>query len=136
MPRGSAHRGIMTDNAITVCLVAPPTPRHKDASVQYMYHVWHSICRCIIMTAQMTLYPQTQLSTIPQTQQLQMPACIQDFCTAITMQCFSYAIRSQSVLTTIQLGVSTQHTHTTSEIASIVCLHDFSGPALLSCSKF
>ena len=34
-------------------------------------------------------------------------ACIQDFCTAITMQCFSYAIRSQSVLTTILLGVST-----------------------------
>ena len=31
-------------------------------------------------------------------------ACIQDFC---AMQCFSYAIRSQSVLTTIQLGVST-----------------------------
>ena len=34
-------------------------------------------------------------------------AYIQDFCTAITIQCFSYAIRSQSVLTTIQLGVST-----------------------------
>ena len=34
-------------------------------------------------------------------------AFIQDFCTAITMQCFSNAIRSQSVLTTIQLGVST-----------------------------
>ena len=49
-----------------------------------------------------------------------------------------YAIRSQSVLTTIQLGVSTVFitaTHTTSEIASITCLHDFSGPALLSCSK-
>ena len=27
-------------------------------------------------------------------------ACIQEFCTAITMQCFSKAIRSQSVLTT------------------------------------
>ena len=26
-------------------------------------------------------------------------------------------------------------THTTSEIASIACLHDLSGPALLSCSK-
>ena len=57
------------------------------------------------------------------------------------MQCFSYAIRSQSVLTTIQLGVSkvfsarSSHTHTTSEIASIACLHDFSRPALLSCSK-
>ena len=51
------------------------------------------------------------------------------------MQCFSNAIRTQSVLTTIQLGVSIQHTHTTSEIASIACLHNFSGPALLSCSK-
>ena len=40
-------------------------------------------------------------------------ACIQDFCTAITMQCFSYAIRSQSVLTTIQLGVSTVFTCST-----------------------
>ena len=28
-----------------------------------------------------------------------------------------------------------QHMHTTSEIASIACLHDFPGPALLSCSK-
>ena len=46
---------------------------------------------------------QTQLSTIPQTQQLQMHV----YCTAITMQCFSYATRSQSVLTTIQMGVST-----------------------------
>ena len=61
----------------------------------------HLRCRCL---GEMTLYPQTQLSTIPQTQQLQMPACIQDFCTAIT---FSYAIRSQSVLTTNQQGVST-----------------------------
>ena len=33
------------------------------------------------------------------------------------------------------LQCSLQHTHTTSEIASIACLHDFSGPALLSCSK-
>ena len=66
-------------------------------------------------------------------------ACLQEFCTAITMQCFSYAIRSQSVLTTNKLGVSTVFstaTHSTSEIASIACLHDFSGPALLSCSKF
>ena len=48
-------------------------------------------------------------------------ACIQDFCTANTMH---YAIRSQSVLTTIKLGVSTVFstaTHTTSEIASIAC---------------
>ena len=34
-------------------------------------------------------------------------ACIQDFFTAITMQCFCNANRSQSMLTTIQLGVST-----------------------------
>ena len=48
--------------------------------------------------------PKVQMSqwnnTIPQTQQLQ----IHDFCTTITMQCFSYAIRSQSVLTTIGGG--------------------------------
>ena len=61
------------------------------------------------------------------------------YCTAITMQCFSYAIRSQSVLTTIQLGVSTvfstAHTYHERDSFHIACLHDFSGPALLSCSK-
>ena len=34
-------------------------------------------------------------------------ACIQDFCTAIAMQCFCNTNRSQSMLTTIQVGVST-----------------------------
>ena len=42
---------------------------------------------------------------------------------------------NHAVLTTIQLGVSTMFITATSEIASIACLHDFSGPALLSCSK-
>ena len=52
------------------------------------------------------------------------------------MQCFSYAIRSQSPqFHWACLQCSLQHTHTTSEIASIACLHDFSGPALLTCSK-
>ena len=50
-----------TDNAITVCLVAPP---HRGI-------MKHLRCRCL---GGMTLYPQTQLSTIPQTQQLQMHA--------------------------------------------------------------
>ena len=50
-------------------------------------------------------------------------ACIQDFCTAIIMQCFSYAIRSQSVLTTFNwaclqcLAQQSSYTHTTSGIA-------------------
>ena len=34
-------------------------------------------------------------------------ACIQDFCTAIAMQCYCNTDRSQSMLTTMQLGVST-----------------------------
>ena len=58
------------------------------------------------------------------------------------MQCFSYAIRSQSVLTTIQLGMSPMfsiHYSTRilnmSEIATIACLHNLSGPVLLSCSE-
>ena len=38
------------------------------------------------------------------------------------------------MLTTIQLGVSTVFS-TAHERDSIACLHDFSGPALLSCSK-
>ena len=45
------------------------------------------------------------------------------------MQCFSYAIRSQSVLTTIKLGVSTVFstvTHATSEIASILLTYTIS----------
>ena len=67
-------------------------------------------------------------------------ACIQDFCTAITMQCFSYAIRSQSVLTTIQLGVYTvfsmhstvQQLHAYHERdSSIACLHNFCAAILL-----
>ena len=44
-------------------------------------------------------------------------ACVQEFCTAVTMQCFSYAIRSQSVLTTIQLGVSTVFSTAVTRIA-------------------
>ena len=51
-----------------------------------------------------------------------------------TKQYNSCAIRSQSVLTTIQLGVSIMSMHT--EIASIACLHNFSGPALLSCLTY
>ena len=47
-------------------------------------------------------------------------------------QCFIYAIRSQSQINWACLQCLAQHT---SEIASIACLHDFSGPALLSCSK-
>ena len=68
-------------------------------------------------------------------------ACIQDFCTAITMQCFSYAIRSQSCSADLNSTGRVYNVHYstripgTSEIASIACLHDFSGPALLSCSK-
>ena len=94
----------------------------------------HLRCRCL---GGMTLYPQKQLSTIPQTQQLQM--CIQDFCTAV---CFSYAIKSQSVLTTnstgrvynVQFECRAQHSMYTSEIASIACLHSFFRHTLLSCN--
>ena len=66
-------------------------------------------------------------------------ACIQDFCTAVTMQCFSYAIRSQSCSADHNSTGRVYNVHYTAhayhEIASIACLHDFSGPALLSCSK-
>ena len=65
-------------------------------------------------------------ATISHTQQT---AAIIPFCTAIT-QYNSYAIRSQSVLTTnstgrvynVQFECRAQHT---SEIASIACLHNF-----------
>ena len=51
------------------------------------------------------------------------------------MQFFCNTNRSQSMLTTIQLGVSTVFsTAHERDIASIACLHDFTGPALLSCS--
>ena len=58
----------------------------------------------------------------------------QSQCSALVMQ----SEANHAVLTTFHwvcLQCSLQHTHTTSEIASIACLHDFSGPALLSCSK-
>ena len=65
-------------------------------------------------------------------------ACIQNVCTSITiMQCFSYAIRSQSVLTLGRV-YNVQYRPcilNKSEIASIACLHNLSGPALLSCSN-
>ena len=59
------------------------------------------------------------------------------------MQCFSYAIRSQSCSADHNSTGRVYNVHystripraTRSEIASIACLHDFSGPALLSCSK-
>ena len=55
----------------------------------------------------LTLCPQTQLSTIPQTQQLQMHAyrisVQQTQCSALVMQ----SEANHAVLTTIQLGVST-----------------------------
>ena len=98
----------------------------------------HLRCRCL---GGMTVTISTNTTIHHSTNTATADACILDFCTAITMQCFSYAIRSQSVLTTIQLGVSTMFSKyspcilNTSEIASIACLHNFSGPALLSCSK-
>ena len=66
-------------------------------------------------------------ATISHTQQ--QTAAIIPFCTAITMQYNSYAIRSQSVLTTnstgrvynVQFKCRAQHT---SEIVSIACLHN------------
>ena len=59
----------------------------------------------------------------------QQTAAIMPFCTAITMQYNSYAIRSHSVLTTnstgrvhnVQFKFRAQHT---SEIVSIACLHN------------
>ena len=94
----------------------------------------HLRCRCL---GEMTVYPQTHLSNIPQTQQLQMHV-YRISVTAITMQCFSYAIRSQSVLTTIQLGVSTVFSTVVTRIpctSKIACLHNFFRQALLSCSE-
>ena len=55
-------------------------------------------------------------------------------CSALVMQ--SEANQCSPQLNWACLQCLAQHTHTTSEIASIACLHDFSGPALLSCSKF
>ena len=114
-----------------------PVPRNLG-KLTNLAVIKHLKCRCL---DGMALYPQTQLSTIPQTQQLQMHV-YRISVHLCTMQCLSYAIRSQSVLTIIQLGVSTVFStavtcirFTTSEIASIACLHDFSGPVLLSCSK-
>ena len=56
-------------------------------------------------------------------------------------QCSSYAIRSQSVLTTnstgrvykVQFECRARHSTYTSEIASIACLHNFFRNTLLSC---
>ena len=62
-------------------------------------------------------------------------ACIQDFFTAVTMQCFCNTNRSQSMLPQFNWPCLQRLAQHTSEIASIACLHDFSGPALLSCSK-
>ena len=81
------------------------------------------------------------ISTKTTIHQLTADACIQDLCTAV---CFSYAIRSQSVLTTnstgrvynVQFDCRAQHStaRTTSEIASIACLHSFFRHTLLSCN--
>ena len=69
--------------------------------------------------------------TISHTQQ--QTATVIPFCTAITMQYNSYAIRSQSVLTTnstgrvykVQFECRARHSTYTSEIASIACLHSY-----------
>ena len=52
-------------------------------------------------------------ATISHTQQ----QIIIPFCTAITMQYNSYAIRSQSVLSTIELGVSTMSSNVSTAVA-------------------
>ena len=97
MPRGSAHRGIMTHTHIhtTRLLYASwlRPPRHNEAPKVQMPR-WNDT-----LSTNTTVHHFTDTATAG--------PCIQDFCTAITIQCFSYAIRSQSVLTTIQLGVST-----------------------------
>ena len=79
----------------------PSSVRRKNGVTDRMKHLR---CRCL---GGVTLYPQTQLSTISQTQQLQMHVYRISVQQSLTMQWFSYANRSQSVLTTIQLGVST-----------------------------
>ena len=52
-----------------------------------------------------------------------------------TIQYNSYTIRSQSVLSTNSTGHMLSSAQHRSEIASITCLHNFSRPALLSCSE-
>ena len=97
---------------------------HKQENKKISNEMKHLRCRCL---GGMTLYPQTQ--------QLQMHIYRISVQQSLTMQCFSYAIRSQSMLTTIHwacLQCLAQHTR---EIAFIACLHNFSGPALLSCSE-
>ena len=85
----------------------------------------HLRCRCL---GGMTQYPQTQPSTISQTQQLQM-ACIQNFCTVQWFYAISANPNSTGRVYNVQYSTRILNT---SEIASIACLHNFSGPALLS----
>ena len=100
-----------------------PRCSHKTKSYKTYTNriIYHSIKHCKLSTIlqtqqqlQMHVYLISVHTTIKtfktihhSTNTATAVACIQDFCTAITMQCFSYAIRSQSVLTTIKLGVST-----------------------------
>ena len=90
----------------------------------------HQRCRC--------------LGGITMSHTQQQTAAVIPFCTAITMQYNSYAIRSQSVLTTnstgrvykVQFECRAQHSTYTSEIASIACLHNFFRNTLLSCDLY
>ena len=106
-----------------------------QAIAQFLYSNYppfhkHSNSRC--------MYTGFLYTAITMSHTQQQTAAVIPFCTAITTQYNSYAIRSQSVLTTnssgrvykVQFECRARHSTYTSEIASIARLHNF---LLLSC---
>ena len=122
------------DHLIRIAMTGPPLSDwdavpalRKWEAMRKRKIMKHQRCRC--------------LGGITMSHTQQQTAAVIPFCTAIAMQYNSYAIRSQSVLTTtstgrvykVQFECRARHSTYTSEIASIACLHNFFRNTLLSC---